>query len=91
MVAQDYLSKEILMVANTDEAGYKETIESGEAVYFSTSRNKRWKKGEESGAVQKVKEILIDCDADAIIYIVEQMGKGACHTGNRSCFYRRTK
>jgi len=87
VVVQD-TKRQILMVAYTDEAGYLETLKTGNAVYFSTSRNKRWMKGEESGDVQKVKAILVDCDGDAIIYFVEQQGEGACHTKAMSCFYR---
>jgi phosphoribosyl-AMP cyclohydrolase len=88
LVAQDRTTKEVLMVAWTNEAGYLETLRTGEAVYFSTSRNKRWKKGEESGDTQKVHDILLDCDGDAVIYLITQLGSGACHTKARSCFYR---
>ena len=88
VITQDLKTKEVLMQAYTDEDGYLETLKTGNAVYFSTSRNKRWMKGEESGAVQKVKDVLVDCDGDAIIYLVEQTGSGACHTEARSCFYR---
>ena len=88
VVTQDAFTKEVLMVAYTDEAGYLETLKTGNAVYFSTSRNKRWKKGEESGDVQQIKGIRVDCDGDALIYLVDQEGQGACHTRARSCFYR---
>ena len=88
VVAQDYKSKEVLMVAYTDKAGFLETLATGKAVYFSTSRQKRWMKGEESGDVQLVAEVLVDCDGDALIYRVIQHGEGACHTKARSCFYR---
>ncbi len=88
VIAQDVHSGRILMQGYVDEAGYRETLLTGEAVYYSTSRHQRWKKGETSGAVQIVHEILIDCDGDAIIYLVEQKGEGACHTGALSCFYR---
>ena len=88
VAAQDIGTKEILMVAYTDEAGYFETLITGKAVYFSTSRKKRWMKGEESGNVQNVERILVDCDGDAIVYQVRQHGVGACHTKARSCFYR---
>lgn len=88
VVAQDIDSKEILMVAYTDEAGYMETLTTGNAVYFSTSRNERWMKGEASGDTQKVARVLVDCDGDAVIYLVRQEGCGACHTKARSCFYR---
>ena len=75
------------MSAFVDEAGFRETLQTGEAVYWSTSRKERWKKGESSGNTQKVRGILIDCDGDAVIYLVEQTG-GACHTEAWSCFYR---
>lgn len=88
VIAQDYNTLEILMVAYTDEKGFFETLETGEAVYFSTSHNKRWKKGETSGNIQKVQRILLDCDGDAVVYKVIQEGQGACHTGKRSCFWR---
>lgn len=87
VVVQDYFSKQILMVAWTDQAGYLETLATGQAVYFSTSRQKRWKKGEESGHTQAVRTILVDCDGDALIYVVEQTGV-ACHTDAESCFFR---
>ena len=87
-IAQDRKSREILMVAFTDRAGFLETLETGEAVYYSTSRKQRWKKGETSGNIQIVHEIKIDCDADALIYVVDQKGKGACHVGKYTCFYR---
>ena len=88
VVAQDCSTNEVLMVAYTDEAGFRETLATGKAVYFSTSRNKRWMKGEESGDVQFVKSVLIDCDGDALVYRVVQFGEGACHTKARSCFFR---
>ena len=88
VTAQDFKTKEVLMQAYTDPAGYQETLETGFAVYYSTSRQKRWMKGEESGDVQKVRSIAIDCDGDSLIYFVEQVGSGACHTKARSCFYR---
>jgi len=87
-IAQDYKTNEILMVAFTDEEAFNKTIESGMAHYYSTSRNAIWFKGEESGHTQIVKEILLDCDKDAIIYKIEQNG-GACHTGHYSCFYQK--
>jgi phosphoribosyl-AMP cyclohydrolase len=88
VITQDYNSREVLMVAYTDKAGYLETLRTGIATYYSTSRKKRWVKGEASGNYQEVKSILIDCDGDAVIYVVRQMGGTACHTGSRSCFYR---
>ena len=87
-IAQDFNSNEVLMVAFTNEEGIRKTIETGKAHYFSTSRKKLWLKGETSGHVQEVKEILIDCDADAVLFRVEQEG-AACHEGYRSCFFRK--
>jgi phosphoribosyl-AMP cyclohydrolase len=88
VVTQDMETKQVLMVAYTDKAGYLETLKTGNAVYFSTSRNKRWMKGEESGNVLKVCAITIDCDGDALIYFVKRHGARACHTEAISCFYR---
>ncbi len=88
-VAQDYKTGEILMLAHMNEESLRKTIETGQAVYWSRSRNKLWHKGEESGNVQNVKELLLDCDGDAIVMKIEQVGGAACHTGNRSCFYRK--
>lgn len=89
VVAQDANTKEVLMVAFTDEAGWRKTLETGLGSYYSTSRKKSWVKGEESGNFQKVVDMLIDCDGDALIYLVEPQGQGvACHTNARSCFYR---
>jgi phosphoribosyl-AMP cyclohydrolase len=88
VVTQDAITRQILMVAFTNEAGYLETLANGRAVYWSTSRNERWCKGETSGDIQVVKGVLVDCDGDALIYLVEQKGGGACHTKAPSCFYR---
>lgn len=88
-VAQDQKTGEILMLAHMNEESFRMTAETGEAVYWSRSRKKLWHKGEESGNVQKVKELLIDCDGDAIVMKIEQVGDAACHTGNRSCFFRK--
>jgi phosphoribosyl-AMP cyclohydrolase len=88
-VAQDASSGRILMVAWMNREALKETVERMEAVYWSRSRNKRWRKGEESGHVQKVLEVRLDCDADAILLKVEQVGGIACHTGRESCFFRK--
>src|SRR5919107_4244438 len=87
-VVTDAASGELLMVAHMNSDALAKTIESGEAWYFSRSRNKLWKKGEESGNTQRVKELRVDCDQDALWLKVEQAGGGACHTGRRSCFYR---
>lgn len=88
-IAQDAATGEVLMLAYMNEEAYAETLASGKAVYFSRSRNTLWRKGEQSGHVQIVKEIFVDCDQDAILLKVEQVGGAACHTGYRSCFYRK--
>jgi len=87
-VATDAASGEVLMVAHMNDAALTKTIESGEAWYFSRSRHRLWRKGETSGHHQRVIEMRIDCDQDAVWIKVEQIGQGACHTGRRSCFYR---
>jgi phosphoribosyl-AMP cyclohydrolase len=87
VIAQDAETKEVLMLAYANELAVRKTMESGYAHYWSRSRKSLWKKGESSGNIQRVEAILIDCDEDALIYIVRQKGN-ACHTGNRSCFYR---
>lgn len=90
-IAQDAATGEVLMLAYVNEEAWCETLRSGLATYFSRSRGKLWKKGESSGNVQKIVEVLVDCDADTILYRVEQVGRVACHTGRVSCFYRRVK
>ena len=87
-VATDAASGGVLMVAHMNAEALARTIESGEAWYFSRSRRALWRKGETSGHVQRVTEMRIDCDQDAVWIKVEQAGPGACHTGRRSCFYR---
>ena len=87
-VATDAGSGEVLMVAHMNATALQRTIATGEAWYFSRSRQSLWRKGESSGHVQRVREIRIDCDQDAVWIKVEQHGPGACHTGRRSCFYR---
>jgi len=87
-VATDAASGDVLMVAHMNAEAVARTIESGEAWYFSRSRQALWKKGESSGHVQRVIELRVDCDQDALWLKVEQAGPGACHTGRRSCFYR---
>ena len=87
-VATDAKTGDLLMVAHMNAEALRRTIESGEAWYFSRSRRKLWRKGESSGHVQRVTEMRIDCDQDAVWIKVEQAGAGACHTGRRSCFYR---
>jgi len=88
-VAQDASSGRILMVAWMNREALEQTVERKEAVYWSRSRNKLWRKGEESGHTQKVLEVRLDCDADAILLQVEQAGGIACHTGRESCFFRK--
>lgn len=90
-IAQDAETGEILMLANMNEDSLSKTIETGEAVYWSRSRQKLWHKGEESGNVQKVKELYLDCDGDAVLMKIEQIGGAACHTGKRSCFFRKVE
>ena len=87
-IAQDYDTNEILMVAFMNKEAVEQTLKTKKAHYYSTSRQKQWLKGESSGNVQTVKEMYIDCDADAIIMKVEQIG-AACHEGYRSCFFRQ--
>jgi phosphoribosyl-AMP cyclohydrolase len=89
VIAQDNSSGDVLMLAYMNEEAYDETLKSGRAVYFSRSRNKLWRKGEESGNVQNVKSIFLDCDADTILIRVEQVGEAACHEGYKSCFFRK--
>ena len=87
-VAQDWQSNEVLMLAYISPESWAETLRSGYATYYSRSRQELWKKGETSGHLQKIMQILVDCDADTVVFKVEQIGNIACHTGNRSCFYR---
>jgi phosphoribosyl-AMP cyclohydrolase len=89
-VATDAATGDVLMVAHMNEEALRKTIESGEAWYFSRSRNKLWRKGETSGHTQRVVELRLDCDQDAVWIRVEQSG-AACHTGRHSCFYRAAK
>ena len=84
-IAQQYDSREVLMMAWMDVAALRETIDSGRAVYFSRSRGERWAKGDTSGHVQSVREIALDCDGDTVLLLVDQQG-AACHTGDRTCF-----
>ena len=89
VVAQDHSSGKVLSVAWMNREALAQTVERGEAVYWSRSRKKLWRKGEESGHVQKVREVRIDCDADAVLLMVEQVGGIACHTGHERCFFRK--
>lgn len=89
VIAQDYKSGDVLMMAFMNNEAWNLTLETGIVHYWSRSRNKLWKKGETSGNIQKVKEIRVDCDNDCLLIKVDQVGEAACHTGFRSCFYRK--
>jgi phosphoribosyl-AMP cyclohydrolase len=88
-VIQDYETKDVLMLGFVDENAVGCTQRSGEVHFFSRSRKRLWKKGETSGHVLRVKEILVDCDADALLFRVEAVGPGVCHEGYRTCFFRK--
>lgn len=89
VIAQDTASGDVLMLAYMNAEAYEETLKTGHVCYFSRSRQKLWRKGEESGNVQKLHGLYFDCDADTILVKVDQIGGAACHTGFRSCFYRQ--
>jgi len=89
VVAQDAATSKVLTLAWTNREALDKTAASGEAHYWSRSRGKLWRKGEQSGHVQRVREIRLDCDGDALLYVVEQVGGIACHTGRERCFFRR--
>ncbi len=88
-IAQDADDGTVLMMAYMNAESYDETLKTGQAVYFSRSRSKLWRKGEESGNVQEIKGIYLDCDSDTILLKVKQIGDAACHLGYRSCFFRQ--
>jgi phosphoribosyl-AMP cyclohydrolase len=88
-IAQDADTGEVLMLAWMNREAFEETVRTGRAVYFSRSRNRLWRKGEESGHVQEVREVFVDCDADTVLLKVKQVGGAACHEGYTSCFFRR--
>ncbi|KPK35538.1 MAG: phosphoribosyl-AMP cyclohydrolase [Betaproteobacteria bacterium SG8_40] len=88
-IAQDAATGQVLMVAWMSREALQETVQTGRAVYWSRSRSRIWRKGEESGHVQLVKEVFIDCDGDVVLLKVEQAGGIACHTGRASCFFRK--
>ncbi len=88
-IAQDFATGEILMLGYMNQEAFDATLSSGKATYYSRSRQTLWVKGETSGNVQRVKEIRIDCDDDTVLLKVEQFGGAACHTGHRSCFYKK--
>lgn len=91
VIAQDASSGVVLMLAYMNREAYEETLRTGRVCYYSRSRKKLWRKGEESGNVQQVVAIYFDCDADTILVKVSQVGGAACHTGYQSCFYRRVE
>jgi phosphoribosyl-AMP cyclohydrolase len=88
-IAQDVETGQVLMLAYMNRESFDETVKTGRAVYYSRSRGRLWRKGEESGHVQEVEAILIDCDADTILLKVRQLGGAACHEGYKSCFFRQ--
>ena len=90
-IAQDYETGDVLMLAYINEQSWEKTLETGKAHYWSRSRNKLWLKGESSNHVQLIKEILVDCDEDTVVFKVEQLGGAACHKGYHSCFFRRVE
>ena len=89
VIVQEYGSDIVLMLAYMNEAAFDEMLRTRRAVYFSRRRQELWRKGEESGNVQTVREIYVDCDTDTVLLKVEQIGGAACHDGYRTCFYRR--
>src|SRR2546423_15131178 len=88
-IAQDADTGQVLMLAWMNREAFEETVRTGRACYYSRSRGRLWRKGEQSGHVQEVREILIDCDGDAVLLKVKQIGGAACHEGYESCFYRK--
>jgi phosphoribosyl-AMP cyclohydrolase len=90
-IAQDADSGVVLMMAWMNREAFEETLRTGRAVYFSRSRNKLWRKGEESGNVQEVRQVYVDCDNDTILLKVHQIGGAACHEGYQSCFFRQVE
>jgi len=89
VIAQDEASGDVLMLAYMNEEAYAETLKTGRVCYYSRSRDRLWRKGEESGNVQEVKAVFFDCDADTLLIKVNQIGGAACHEGYRSCFFRQ--
>ena len=90
-IVQDYQTGEILMLAYMNPDAFNATLTTGKATYYSRSRQTLWVKGETSGNIQRIKEIYIDCDDDTVLLKVEQLGGAACHTGHRSCFYKKVE
>ena len=91
VIAQEASTGDVLMLAYMNQEAWEETLRTGRACYWSRSRSKLWRKGEESGNVQVVKEVFVDCDNDTILLKVEQIGGAACHEGYKSCFFRQVK
>ena len=91
VIAQDYQTNEVLMLAYMNEEAWRKTLETGQAHYWSRSREKIWHKGGTSGHIQKVLAVRLDCDSDTVLLVVDQVGGAACHTGRRTCFYREWK
>ena len=90
-IVQDYQTGEILMLAYMNPDAFNATLSTGKATYYSRSRQSLWVKGETSGNIQRIKEIYIDCDDDTVLLKVQQIGNAACHTGHRSCFYKKVE
>ena len=90
-IAQDYKTGDVLMLAYMNEQAFDETMKTGQATYYSRSRQTLWKKGETSGHVQHVKEIRVDCDRDTVLLKVDQVGGAACHKGYKTCFFSRVE
>lgn len=88
-IVQDYRSNKVLMLAYINKASWEKTLDTGEAHYWSRSRQEIWHKGGTSGHVQKIKEIYADCDMDTVLFMVEQVGGAACHTGYETCFHKK--
>ena len=89
VIAQDLETGDVLMLAYMNQEAYEETLKTGQVCYWSRSRGKLWRKGEESGNIQQLKEVYYDCDADTLLVKVDQIGGAACHEGYRSCFFRK--
>ena len=89
VIVQEVQTKDVLMLAYVNETALQQTQKTGQAHYYSRSRQTIWRKGESSGNLQIVQEIRVDCDQDTVLYLVEQQGNGACHTGRTHCFYRK--
>ena len=90
-VVQEAGTGKVLMLGYMNEEAYRKTLQSGNVTFFSRSRNKLWMKGESSGHVVKVTDVLVDCDLDSLVVIAEQLGPGTCHEGYRTCFFRRVE